>query len=198
MVWSSWKNENDLEKINESYRMGNALAFQSISHRTGKRIKTHVMGKTWEIATHTFPILWVFFFLSNSNPTVYFIIWEMHGFPHQFPIARENATKHIIGRNWEISTNTFPIVWVLFPIQFPACVSINFPYHEKMQKKPIVRKPHGENLGNWYSYFSHNMVTFFSLESHPKVNFITGGVHVFSHHFPTNLINVESLRLEVG
>ena len=46
-----------LERMNESYRMGNALAFQSISHRTGKRIKTHVMGKTWEIATHTFPIL---------------------------------------------------------------------------------------------------------------------------------------------
>ena len=65
-------------------------------------------------------------------------------------------------------------------------------------KKPIVRKHHGEKLGNWYSYFSHNMVTFFSLESHPKVNFITWGVHVFSHHFPTNLINVESMRLEVG
>ena len=29
----------------------------------------------------------------DSHPTVYFIIWEMHRFPHQFLIVRGNATK---------------------------------------------------------------------------------------------------------
>ena len=33
------------------------------------------------------------FFPSDSHPTVYFIIWEMHGFSHQVLIVRENATK---------------------------------------------------------------------------------------------------------
>ena len=31
----------------------------------------------------------------DFHPTVYFIIWEIHGFPHQFPIVQENATKLI-------------------------------------------------------------------------------------------------------
>ena len=33
------------------------------------------------------------FFPSNSHPMVYFVVWEMHGFPDQFHIVRENATK---------------------------------------------------------------------------------------------------------
>ena len=45
----------------------------------------------------------------DSHPTVYFSIWEMHGFPHQFLILWENATK--------------PFVWgepgKLVPILFP-------------------------------------------------------------------------------
>ena len=28
-------------------------------------------------------------FLYHTHPVVYFIIWEMHGFPDQFLIARE-------------------------------------------------------------------------------------------------------------
>ena len=36
------------------------------------------------------------FFPSDSYPMVYFITWEMHGFPHRFPIAPEKATKHIV------------------------------------------------------------------------------------------------------
>ena len=31
------------------------------------------------------------FFPLDSHSMVYFIIWEMQGFPHQFPIAQENA-----------------------------------------------------------------------------------------------------------
>ena len=36
------------------------------------------------------------FFPSDPHPTVYFTIWEMHAFPHQFPIVQENATKPIV------------------------------------------------------------------------------------------------------
>ena len=55
------------------------------------------MGKAWEIDSHTFSIKWGFFPL-DSHPVVYFIMWEMHGFSHQFPIAWEKAGKPI---EWE-------------------------------------------------------------------------------------------------
>ena len=35
------------------------------------------------------------FFPLDSHSMVYFIICEIHGFPHQFPIAWENAAKSI-------------------------------------------------------------------------------------------------------
>ena len=49
------------------------------------------------------------FFPLDTNPLVYFIILEMHGFPHQFLIAREYATKSIILREPE------KLVLILFP-----------------------------------------------------------------------------------
>ena len=42
---------------------------------------------------------------------------------------------------------------------------------------------YGENLGNWYSYFSHSMGAFFPLDSHFMVYCITCEMHVFSHQF---------------
>ena len=36
------------------------------------------------------------FFLLDLHPMVYFIIWKMHGFPQQFLIVQENATKPIV------------------------------------------------------------------------------------------------------
>ena len=35
------------------------------------------------------------FYLSDFHPMVYFILWEMHVFSHQFPIAWEKAAKLI-------------------------------------------------------------------------------------------------------
>ena len=49
------------------------------------------------------------FFSLDSHPMAYFIIWEMHGFPHQFPTLQENATKPIV---WE---ETGKLVLILFP-----------------------------------------------------------------------------------
>ena len=41
-----------------------------------------------------------------------------------------------------------------------------------------------ENLGNWYSYFSHSMGAFFQLDLHCKVYFIICEIHGFPHQFP--------------
>ena len=49
-----------------------------------------------------------------------------------------------------------------------------------MQQNPL----YGENLGNWYSYISHNMGAFFQLDSHSMVYLVTWEMHVFSHQFP--------------
>ena len=78
------------------------------------------------------------FYPLDFHPMVYFIIWEMHMFSHQFPIAWEKTAKSIewgkpkklvpskilqnplYVENLGIATHTFPIVWVLFPIIFPS------------------------------------------------------------------------------
>ena len=65
------------------------------------------------------------------------IIWEVHGFSHQYPIACENATK--------------PILW--------------------------------GKLGNWYSYFSHSMGTFFPSNYHPMVYLIIWEMHGLPRQF---------------
>ena len=56
----------------------------------------------------------------DFHPTVYFIIWEIHGFPHQFPIVQENATKLIWwGEDGKLVFILFPYYGHFFPIRFP-------------------------------------------------------------------------------
>ena len=86
--------------------MENAWVSPSISHSTRKFNKTHHMGRTREIGTHTFPIVWVLFFPVDSHPMVYFIICEIYGF-HSM---RKCSEIHRIGRAWEIGTHFFPEV----------------------------------------------------------------------------------------
>ena len=81
------------------------------------------------------------FFPLDSHFMVYFITWEMHVFSHQLPITWEKTTK--------------PIKWAKPGILVPEKILQNLSYVE--------------NLGNWYSYFSHRMGVFFSLDSHPMV-----------------------------
>ena len=78
------------------HHMGNAWVFPSISHSTRKCNKTHRMGENLGNWQSYFSHSMGTFFPSDSYPMVYFIIWEMHGFSHQFPIARKNPTKPII------------------------------------------------------------------------------------------------------
>ena len=61
------------------------------------------------------------FFALDSHPMVYFIIWEMHGFTHQFPTVRENARKPIVwGEPGKLVLILFPWCGCFFPIRFPS------------------------------------------------------------------------------
>ena len=126
-----------------------------ISNSIRKVSRTHQMGKAWEICSHTFSKNRCFFSL-DSHPVVYFIIWEMHGFYHQFSIAQEKGRKYI---KWAMPGKLAP-------------------------GKILQNPPYVQNLGNWYSYFSQSMSAFFPLDSHPMVNFIICEIHGFPHQFP--------------
>ena len=121
----------------------------------------------------------------DSHPIACFIKWEMHGFPHQFPIVQENATKPIV---WgEPGTHTFPTVWVLFSIRFPSygvlhhmgnawVFSSNFPQHSETHR-----------MGNTQEIGSHTFSikwVLFSLDCHPIVYFIIWDMQGFSRQFP--------------
>ena len=76
--------------------------------------KPMVWGKSGKLVLILFPWYGCSFPL-DSHPMAYFVIWEMHGFSHQFPVVQENATKLIvIWRTWEIGAHTFPTLWTLF------------------------------------------------------------------------------------
>ena len=61
------------------------------------------------------------FFPLNSHPMVYFITWEMHGFPHHFSITWENAAKPIVwGEPGKLVFILFPWYGCFFPIRFPS------------------------------------------------------------------------------
>ena len=79
----------------------------------------------------------------DSHPAVYFIIWEMHWFPHQFPIGQENATKLIV---WG---EPGKLVLILFPY-YGRFFSIRFPFYGMLH-----------HMGNAcvFSLISHNMGT---------------------------------------
>ena len=80
------------------------------SHQKGR--KAHRMGKAWKIGSGEilqnpsyveklgnwysyFSHSMCAFFPLDSHPLVHFIICEIHGFPHQFPMTWENAAKSI-------------------------------------------------------------------------------------------------------
>ena len=137
------------------------------------------------------------FFPYDFHPTVYFIIWEMHGFPNQFPIVQENATKLIVwGEPGKLVLLLFPYYGRFFSIRFPfygilhhmgnACVFSLISRNLGKDSKAIAWRNFGklvpgniqqnplyvENLRNRYSYFFHSMGAFFPLDSHPMVYLI--------------------------
>ena len=79
------------------------------------------MGRTWDLAYAYFFHSKGAFSPSNSPPRVYFITWEMHGFPHQFPIAWNNLSKLLLcGEPGKLVLIPFPKNGYFFLIQFPS------------------------------------------------------------------------------
>ena len=115
------------------------------------------------------------FFQLDSHPMAYFIICKMHGFPHQISMVLENATNLIVwGEPGKLVLILFPldshfmvyfITWEMhvFSHQFPitrekAAKTIEWEKPRKLVPGNIIQNPlYVENLGNWYSYFSHSM-----------------------------------------
>ena len=119
-----------------------------------------------------------------------------------------HSETHRIGNAWEIGSHTFSIKWVVFAIKLPSwsilhhmgneCVSVSISQSmgnsrkthwmvkpEKLISGKILENPsYEENLGNWFSYFSHSMSAFFQLDSHSMVYFIICEIHGFPHQFP--------------
>ena len=131
-----------------------------------------------------------------------------------------------MGKTWEIGSHTFSIKLKDFPIKFLSCgilhqmrnawvFSSNFHSMGKGRKThqmekaweigpgKILQSPsYVENLGNWYSYLSQSMDTFFPLDSQSipldvMVYFIIGEIHGVALKFPIAWENaVKSIELE--
>ena len=76
------------------HHMWNEWVFPWISQSMSKCNKTHPMGETWHMDTHTYPKVWLI--LYHQISPLFYIIWEMIGFSHQFLIAWGNAAKSLL------------------------------------------------------------------------------------------------------
>ena len=113
----------------------------------------------------------------NSHPTVRFLIWEMHGFPHQFLIVEEYAAKLIVwGENGKLVVILFPYYWHFFPIRFPFYGTLHhmgnvcvFSLISNNTGKGSQNHPMGEILRNWFpeiSYKTHCMWRTWEIGTH--------------------------------
>ena len=98
----------------------------------GKCNKTHVMGRTWEIGTHTFPIAWVFFIS---------ILFSLYG-------ILENAwIFHVFCSTWQIWVSENPcnpqyLGMYKFPEQGNSLwKAISFSGCKFLRKIEVIRKP---------------------------------------------------------
>ena len=139
--------------INFPCDVGTGKMQQSPSYRMNLGNSNSYFSHSMCIFSHKIPILWY----------IYFIIWEMHRFPHQCPKVQKNGTKSIrLGEPRKLVLTLFPKYRCFFPIRFPyygilhhmgyACV------FSLISQNPSTN---GEGLGNWFPYFFHEMGEFF-------------------------------------
>ena len=114
------------------------------------------MRKVWEIDNHNFPIVWVLF--SNRIPILWYTsaYGKCMGFPYTYTYGKCNET-HGMGNVWEIDTQTFPIVWVLFfpsdshPLVYFSIWEMHgfphkFPRVQENATKPVVWGKSGKSI----------------------------------------------------
>ena len=85
------------------------------------------------------------FFSSDSQPVVYYSIWEMHGFPHKFPTVWENATKSMVwGKSGKLVLIIFHSMGAFFPSDFQPMVYYSiWEMHEFSHKFYSIWEIHG-------------------------------------------------------
>ena len=71
---------------------GKCMDFLINFQKNEKIQKNCQIDKAWEISSYTFSIVWVLFSIRFPCCGIFSIL-GMHGLPHQFPKARENAIK---------------------------------------------------------------------------------------------------------
>ena len=127
----------------------------------------------------------------DFHPMECFITWEMHVFPHQFPLAWEKAAKHI---EWgkprklvpiqflsiDVFSHQITILWYTSSHGKFMYFPINVPRHEKRQQN--LSK--GENLRNWFPYNFRSMGVFFLQITILWYTSSHGKCMCFSHQFP--------------
>ena len=84
--------------------MGNAWFSLKIFHTMERCNETHYIGRTWQIGTHNFPIVWVLF--SQQIP----ILWYTSSYVKcmcfliNFRNTEKDSQTHRMGKAWEIGS----------------------------------------------------------------------------------------------
>ena len=144
------------------------------------------MGRTCEIANHTFPIISVLFFLYHFHPMLYFI-----NYPHQLSITRGNVTNPSYGENlenWQSyifhSIDAFFLSDFHLMVYFITREMYGFPHQFSIAlgnaAKPIKWGKSGKLVPTLFPQYG----CFFSLDFHPVGYFIIWEMHGFPHQFP--------------
>ena len=118
--------------------MGNECVFSSISHSMRRGSKYHQMEKAWEIGSHTFSILCVFF--SNYTPVLWFTssCGKWMGFPinsiSHVKMQRNPSNCESLGNWYQYFPQTMG--YFLPPDSYPMVYFTTWEMHEKMQQNP--------------------------------------------------------------
>ena len=142
------------------------------------------------------------FFPFDSHPMAYFIIWEMHGFPYQFPTLRENVTKPTVrGEPGKLVLILFPQYGCLFSIFHFMVYFITSGMHVFSHQFPILREKTAKPI-EWGKPRKLVFILFpqygrfFPLDSHPTVYFIAWKMYGFFHQIFHSIRNVsKTLRM---
>ena len=125
-----------------------------------QQVKTHCMGRTWQIRTHTFPLFGNIFPIWLESYGIFSSHGKYMGFPS---ICHSMGKWSKMSSNGEILGNCclcfshsmgvfyyqLSILWYTSSCGKCLDFPINFLQQEKMQQNFW----HGQNLENWYSYF---------------------------------------------
>ena len=101
-------------KKNVSHHMRNAWIFPEISQSMVKCNKTHHRWRTWEIGTHSFLMVWALFLIRFPCYSILHHVGNAWVSPSIYHILGKYSKTQQTEIAWEVDTNNFPKVWILF------------------------------------------------------------------------------------